>query len=165
MRNNWSVFFKNQSTVLERLFVAMMFIPQKVDMGSILLVWLSVASASSLSSLEMVVKEMAELEDRMTGQRSIGIRDTSGNAKQVMDLMLGFEDKRILKESQSYIKEFLNVDEEDKPKQHDKRVKRTVETAQDMFKNFDVVGIDPDPIYSEDSVTDIELKVSKTKSK
>ena len=141
----------------------MMIIPQKVGMGSILLVLLMVASASPLSSLEMVVKEMAQL-DRMTGQHR-GIGDNSGKAKEVMDLMLGFEDKRILKESQSYIKEFLNVDEEDKPKQHDKRVKRTVETAQDMFKNFDVVGIDPDPIYSEDSVTDIELKVSKTKSK
>ena len=140
----------------------MMIIPQKVGMGSILLVLLMVASASPLSSLEMVVKEMAQL-DRMTGQHR-GIGDNSGKAKEVMDLMLGFEDKRILKESQSYIKEFLNV-EEDKPKQHDKRVKRTVETAQDMFKNFDVVGIDPDPIYSEDSVTDIDLKVSKTKSK
>ena len=141
----------------------MMIIPQKVGMGSILLVLLMVASASPLSSLEMVVKEMAQL-DRMTGQHR-GIGDNSGKAKEVMDLMLGFEDKRILKESQSYIKEFLNVDEEDKPKQHDKREKRAVGTAQDMFKNFDVVGIDPDPIYSEDSVTDIELKVSKTKSK
>ena len=150
--------------MLEELFLVRMIIAQKMDMGSILLVLLSVASASSLSSLEMVVKEMAQLEDRMAVQHR-GIRDNSGKAKQVMDLMLGFEDKRILKESQTYIKEFLNVDEEDKPKKYDERVKRSVGTAQDMFKNFDVVGVDSVPIFTEDSVTDSDLKVSQTQSK
>ena len=79
MRNKWYVFFKNRSTVLQELFLARMIIAQKVDMGSILLVLLSVASASSLSSLEMVVKEMAQLEDRMAVQHR-------GIHKQVMPL-------------------------------------------------------------------------------
>jgi hypothetical protein len=140
----------------------MMIIPQRVDMGSILLIWLMVASASSLSSLEMVVKEMAELEDRITGQLNIGTRDNSGKAKQVMDLILGFEDKRILKESEAYIKEFLNVDDEDKNEKVRKRVKRNVGTAQDTFKNFDVVGVDSVPIYTDDSVNERTLDVSET---
>ena len=142
----------------------MMFIPQKVDMGSIFLVLLLVASASSLSSLEMVVKEMAELENRMTGQHNIGTRDNSGKAKQVMDLMLGFEDKRILKESQAYIEEFLKVGKEDQNEKVRKRVKRTVGTAQDNYKNYNVVGVDSAPIFT-DSVTKDDLQVSETKSK
>ena len=135
-------------------------------MGSIFLVLLLVASASSLSSLEMVVKEMAELEDRMTGQPR-GIRDNSGKAKKVMDLMLGFEDKRILKESQVYIKEFLNEDEVDQNKKVLKRAKRTVGTAQDNFKNYNVIGVDPVPIFTDETVAypGYDLDVSKTKSK
>ena len=144
----------------------MMFIPQKADMGSIFLVLLLVASASSLSSLEMVVKEMAELEDRMTGQPR-GIRDNSGKAKKVMDLMLGFEDKRILKESQAYIKEFMNEDEVDQNEKVLKRAKRTVGTAQDNFKNYNVIGVDPVPIFTDETVAypGYDLDVSKTKSK
>ena len=149
--------------MLEELFLVRMIIAQKMDMGSILLVLLSVASASSLSSLEMVVKEMAQLEDRMAVQHR-GIRDNSGKAKQVMDLMLGFEDKRILKESQAYIEEFLKVGKEDQNEKVRKRVKRTVGTAQDNYKNYNVVGVDSAPIFT-DSVTKDDLQVSETKSK
>ena len=54
------------------------------------------------------MKEMAMLTDKMGGGRET--EDHHMNPTHVMDLMHGFEDKRLLKESQAYIKEFRNGD-------------------------------------------------------
>merc|ERR1719427_725686 len=69
-------------------------------MGTFLMVVLLATSTHCLSSLEKVVKEIGLLEHRSLG-------GGEQNARQVMGRMQGFEDKRMLRNSQAYIKEFL----------------------------------------------------------
>ena len=81
---------------------------RRLEMSSLFLILFLSNAVSSLSNLEKVMKEMAMLTDKMGGGRET--EDHHMNPTHVMDLMHGFEDKRLLKESQAYIKEFRNGD-------------------------------------------------------
>ena len=106
------------------------------------------------------MKEMAMLTDKMGGGRET--EDHHINPTHVMDLMLGFEDKRLLKESQAYIKEFRNGDHGDNQPDTLSRSKRTL-TSPDiskLYETFDIGGVDDALIHSA-VVSHADLEVRK----
>ena len=134
---------------------------QKIAMGTFLMVVVLATSTYCLSSLEKVVKEIGLLEHRMLEQRSLG--GGEHNARQVMGRMQGFEDKRMLRNSQAYIKEFLKEEKltmlgGEKVQSGHRRVKR--QTDSNHYNNYAVAGVYQTSVYSHE-VTESYLQVCR----
>ena len=129
-----------------------------LEMSSLFLIFFLSNAVSSLSNLEKVMKEMAMLTDKMGGVREA--EDYHMNPTHVMDLMLGFEDKRLMKESQAYIKEFRNENHGDHGDNQPDilgRRKRSLDPSE-LYLPFSIGGVDDALIHSA-VVTHADLEV------